>query len=62
MLLREGFGRDTYMFEMNQRDANSKRLSVSIKYVWNSLPLQLRKCASIQTFKCKLKTFLFPQD
>ena len=29
--------------------------------VWNSLPLAIRECDSLSTFKTRLKTFLFPE-
>ena len=30
-------------------------------YIWNKLPMTLRQCETINSFKCKLKTYLFNQ-
>ena len=33
--------------------------SIAVPKLWNDLPLEIRKCASVATFKQSLKTFLF---
>ena len=42
------------------KSAFEKSFSLSVPSIWNSLPLDLRSASSIQTFKRKLKTHLFP--
>ena len=43
------------------RSANGRRsFSYAAPTIWNSLPLSLRNCSSIDTFHANLKTFLFP--
>ena len=59
MTLREGPGRDKFMFDENTRENRSNRLSILIKRKWNDLPLELRKCNCLKTFKTRLKTRLF---
>ena len=59
MRLREGFGRDGYMFVIDGNELKSRRLSTLIKLEWNSLPLHLRKITTKCLFKSKLKTLLF---
>ena len=61
VLLREGTGRDCFMFAITSNEIKSKRLSTLIKNEWNSIPLDLRKCKSKDTFKTKLKTHFFLQ-
>ena len=36
-----------------------RAFSLSAPKLWNSLPEELRNCSSVETFKGKLKTFLF---
>ena len=36
-----------------------RSFSVAGQYLWNQLPVELRMCSNIDTFKCKLKTHLF---
>ena len=62
MLLREGTGRDCFMFEIASNEIRSKRLSTLIKKEWNSIPLDLRKCETKVSFKTKLKTYFFVQS
>ena len=59
MELREGSGRDPYMFETSLHKKNS--IMDMMKLEWNKLPLNLRKCMTITTFKTKLKTHLMSQ-
>ena len=59
--LREGYGRDIYMFTIVNEELKYKTLSYLIKVEWNSLPLAIRKCAEIEMFKSNLKTHLFSQ-
>ena len=40
--------------------AGRRSFSFSSASVWNSLPLQLRKCSTLTAFCSRLKTFLFP--
>ena len=61
MALREGSGRDCYMFSIDTNEINSKILSTLIKREWNALPIDLRKCESTVAFKTKLKTYYFLQ-
>ena len=56
MQLREGAGRDKYMFEDN--DPKSKTLVDLMKREWYKLPLNIRKITSISLFKKKLKSWL----
>ena len=56
MQLREGTGRDVYMFVSKLQTDNS--LTNSIHLHWNKLPLPIRKCTTISTFKKKLKSYL----
>ena len=57
MTLRVGPGRDTFMFETSLRQ-NNQSIIFLMKERWNKLPLQLRKCEEISTFKKRLKTHL----
>ena len=59
MVLREGAGRDTYMFTRDNNDVKNQLLYSKIRDTWNILPLSIRKVQSLQTFKSKLKTQLF---
>ena len=59
--LREGCGRDIYMFTIVNEELKYKTLSYLIKVEWNSLPLAIRKCGEIEMFKSNLKTHLFSQ-
>jgi hypothetical protein len=59
MTLREGSGRDKFMFTIDPHENKYKRLSTLIKRQWNDLPLDLRKCSCMETFKTRLKTRLF---
>ena len=45
--------------KFNLKTYGSRALSVCAPRLWNSLPLEMRKCDSIDTFKKKLKTHLF---
>ena len=36
-----------------------RAFSIAGPKLWNDLPLEIRKCASVATFKQSLKTFLF---
>ena len=56
MQLREGSGRDKYMFVVT--DPKSKSLMERMKREWNSLPLTIRKCPTLTSFKKKLKSHL----
>ena len=42
---------------------NSKKCEQTISFagpkIWNGLPLEIRSCTTVQTFKNKLKTYLF---
>lgn len=59
MTLREGPGRDKFMFKEDSSEIKSRRLSTLIKRQWNDLALELRKCCSKETFKARLKTCMF---
>ena len=61
MMLREGVGRDTYMFQMDNSDIGNKLLFSKIRQTWNHLPLKIRQIDSLPLFKSKLKTLLFSQ-
>ncbi len=58
--LREGFGgRDKFMFSSESWELRSRVLSSQIKNEWNALPVNIRKCKTLETFKTKLKTHFF---
>lgn len=59
--LREGCGRDKFMFLVITEDMSSKRLSILIKREWNILPLSLRTCDKRDLFKSRLKAHFFSQ-
>ena len=61
MQLREGPGRDRFMFTTDPQNIETKTLISKIIKQWNSLPLEIRQCESKTTFKSKLKTFLFSE-
>ena len=42
------------------RTLGDKSFSAAAPRLWNSLPLRIRQCTSIATFKKALKTYLFP--
>ena len=60
MSLREGPGRDSFMFAINKNDSN--HLTFLIKKEWNGLPIDIRKSESLTSFKSRLKTFLFSKS
>jgi hypothetical protein len=43
----------------NLKSYGERSFSVACPKLWNKLPLELRKCDGLETFKSKLKTFLF---
>ena len=45
--------------KFNLKTYGSRAFSVCAPRLWNSLPLKIRSCDSIDTFKKKLKTHLF---
>ena len=45
--------------KFNLKKYGSRAFSVCAPGLWNSLPLEIRMCDSIDTFKRKLKTHLF---
>ena len=45
--------------KFNLKTYGSRSFSVCAPRLWNSLPLEVRKCHSTDTFKRKLKTHLF---
>ena len=45
--------------KFNLKTHGSRAFSVCAPRLWNSLPLEIRKCDSIDTLKKKLKTHLF---
>jgi hypothetical protein len=60
MSLREGPGRDSYMFETKgPEDLMCRTLMAKIKVEWNALPLKIRRIESLPAFKARLKTELF---
>ena len=61
MVLREGAGRDSYMFKIDNDGIRTKLIYSKIRQEWNSLPLKIRKYESLPLFKSKLKTELFSQ-
>ena len=55
---------DTRMLEIQQYKRKTHGLrtfSCFGPHIWNSLPQYLRHCATLSSFKAKLKTFLFSQ-
>ena len=54
MQLREGPGRDVFMFD-EKNGEHCKSILTLIKKEWNKLPLSMRKISSISGFKAKLK-------
>ena len=61
MRLREGAGRDIFMFQNDKNDINNKTFYSKLRSQWNNLPLSIRKCESLTSFKTRLKTELFAQ-
>ena len=61
IVLREGSGRDKYMFQINANQNSQKTLFMLIKIEWNKLPLQIRKLSTVGLFKARLKTHLFSE-
>ena len=59
MMLREGSGRDKFMFSTTGGYDNAGRLSTLMIKEWNNLPLDIRKSSSLDIFKVRLKTFFF---
>ena len=60
-LLRDGCGRDKWMFESNVSVHKSSTLIAKLIVEWNQLPLNIRKLTSFDIFKSKLKAFYFEQ-
>ena len=55
---------DTRMLKIQQykrKTHGSRTFSCFGPHIWNSLPQYLRHCATLSSFKAKLKTFLFSQ-
>ena len=55
---------DTRMLEIQQykhKTHGFRTFSCFGPHIWNSLPQDLRHCATLSSFKAKLKTFLFSQ-
>ena len=55
---------DTRMLEIQQykrKTLGFRTFSCFGPHIWNSLPQDLRHCATLSSFKAKLKTFLFSQ-
>ena len=55
---------DTRMLEIQQYKRKThgfRTFSCFGPHIWNSLPQDLRHCATMSSFKAKLKTFLFSQ-
>ena len=55
---------DTSMLEIQQYKCKThgfRTFSCFGPHIWNSLPQDLRHCATLSSFKAKLKTFLFSQ-
>ena len=55
---------DTCMLKIQQYKCNTHgfcTFSCFGSHIWNSLPQDLRHCATLSSFKAKLKTFLFSQ-
>ena len=61
MMLREGVGRDSFMFETDNNDIKDKLLFSKIRQAWNRLPLPIRNIQALPSFKSKLKTKLFSE-
>ena len=56
---------DTRMLEIQQYKRKThgfRTFSCFGPHIWNSLPQDLRHCATLSPFKTKLKTFLFSQN
>ena len=45
---------------VNLKSAGARSFQYQVPLVWNSLPLKIRFCSSLSSFKSKLKTYLFP--
>ena len=43
----------------NLESYGSRRFAVSVPELWNKLPIDIKSCDTIYTFKSKLKTYLF---
>ena len=59
---REGVGMDQFWLDpclTSQKTYGDRAFSIAGPKLWNDLPLEIRKCASVATFKQSLKTFLF---
>ena len=55
---------DTRMLEIQQYKRKThgfRTFSCFGPHIWNSLPQDLRHCATLSSFKARLKTFLFSQ-
>ena len=59
MMLREGQGRDRYMFDVDRHAMMRKDVLSLIINEWNGLPLSLRRTEAINSFKTGLKSKLF---
>ena len=59
--LRDGCGRDNFMFKHLKDTKDKTRDTVFDKLIeeWNLLPLNIRKVKSVNVFKTRLKTFYF---
>ena len=56
---------DTRMLEIQQYKRKThgfRTFSCFGPHIWNSLPQDLRHCATLSSFKAKLKTFLFSEE
>ena len=57
--LREGQGRDRFMFKYPPIRSNHNSLSVKLVIYWNELPYEIRTANTISKYKARLKTHLF---
>ena len=53
------FGREFTVNRSRLKTYGDRAFSIAGPKLWNDLPLEIRKCASVATFKQSLKTFLF---
>ena len=59
--LRIGQGRDNLMLKYTSMKFENKSLFSKLAFYWNRLPYAIRIIQSIDSFKSKLKTYLFKE-
>ena len=48
-----------YIPKVTRQTVGNRSFSVMGPRLWNDIPNEVKECANIETFKIKLKTFLF---